>query len=131
MDNGIFESELNTTSNIYAVFEDNGMTGWAYLCDNENDSIIADCWIYNVLGYNDPSGEQRKDVPPLMPEKFLVDDPIVFQEVKDVGFKWSDDGCSVYIIINGVKIAFIDLHASRSYNVNIKTPCPWGEPLKM
>lgn len=131
MEDRIFESELNNISNIHAVFEDDGMTGWAYLYDENTGRIIADCWIYNVPDTNNLPQTERKDSPPILPKELLVDEPILFDEVKSVSFKWSDDGCSVYIIINGIVIAHIDPRSSKSQNVNIKTPCPWGEPLKL
>ncbi|MBR1663124.1 MAG: hypothetical protein IJ696_02215 [Ruminococcus sp.] len=131
MENNIFESDLNTTSNIYAVFEDDGITGWVYLYDNENSCIVADCWIYNASEANHRSREERKDVPPPLPKEYLVDDPILIKNVKDIRFKWSDDGYAVNVIINGYIIAYIDLCTSKSYNVNIKTSCPWGNPLTL
>lgn len=77
------------------VFEDNGETGYMYLCSsNENgefDKIVDHLWIYNQI--NPPIKECRK--------AFII---------------WSDDSSRTGLIIDGECWGIFDLFSKRKLN---------------
>jgi hypothetical protein len=56
----MFVSEPHPGSRRFAVFEDDGTTGYLYLTEPNGSKIAKDCWVYNQIPAPEPSEIQSR-----------------------------------------------------------------------
>ncbi len=124
----IFVSEQHPVSRRWAIFEDDGVSGWLYLTEPDSSKPIADCWIYNRIAAP-PSSEIKKyrGGPPPASSEFagseaLIDDA----NQSDMKFVWSQGGESVAFLMNGKAVGFIVTGVRQGFSRKLKKTGPWG-----
>lgn len=129
MSEGIFITDQHSVSGRWAVFEDDGVSGWLYLTIPNEQNPIADCWIYNRIQAPDPAEiEKYQDGPPPASSEYaghaaLVRDITEFQ----VQFVWSIDGNAVALIVDGVPMGYVLADRRGEHSKNLRKSGPWGE----
>lgn len=120
--------ETNPHSNKTARLEDHGHSGWLYLTDSDNQVVVADCWVYNRI----PAPKESEIVkfktssPPAVASyahthaEFTPFHSDIFE------LKWSPDGRSVALLINGIPFGFIPPGVQRGYSKHLIKNGPWG-----
>jgi hypothetical protein len=73
MDKGLFISDYNNYFQKWLIFEDDGITGWAYLTDKTSKNILVDCWVYNRIEAPDITEIHKfKNTPPPAPKQHII-----------------------------------------------------------
>jgi hypothetical protein len=127
-------SEQHPASRRWAMFEDDGTSGWLYLTEPGKRKPIADCWIYNRIpapAPDDISSYRDRGGPPPAPEGYAGPDALVnaLPDKRSVRFVWSLDGESVALHINQELMGFIAQGVQRGFSKNLVEAGPWGRPL--
>lgn len=118
MSKRIFLSHNNKSSGRWAVFEDDGVSGWLYLTNPNDQKPIADCWIYNRIQAIEPAEilEYRNGPPPASSEYACLG-ALIFDVVeKDIQIRWSDDGNAVSLLINEIPMGYISADGMSTVN---------------
>jgi hypothetical protein len=126
-----FISEQNPISRRWAVFEDNGVSGWLYLTEPGSEKPTSDCWVYNCVTVTERAEHyMSRGMAPPAPASYA--DPtaeITEMDESAFTFRWAEDGESVAIFINDVLMGFIISRQGRGYSRNLMKVGPWGNPL--
>jgi hypothetical protein len=127
---GPFLSEQHPRSGRYAVFEDDGTTGYLYLSAPHVPRPVQDCWIYNRIPAPTSLAGGERDAPPPVPASHCV--PSAQQsEAPDPGrlqLQWSMDGESVALLLDGLPLGLLSAAEPAGYARYLTQPCPWGRP---
>jgi len=124
-----FLSQQHPKSKRWAVFEDDGRSGWLYMTKQGSQDVVSDCWIYNRVRAPEAAQiEEFRDGPPpaikgVVGEGALVEAP----DEADMRFVWSEDGHSVAFIVEDIPLGFIVKPGKRGYCRNLLESCPWGK----
>jgi hypothetical protein len=131
MHTGPFISEQNPTSRRWAVFEDDGVSGWLYLTEPGSENPTSDCWVYNCVGVTESADKyMARGVAPPAPASYTdTNSEITVGDESAFGFRWAEDGESVAIFINDLLMGFIISGQKRGYSRNLVKNGPWGNPL--
>lgn len=131
----IYRSAFCKRSGRTVVFEDDGKSGWFYLSVPGRLDPAAAAWVYNRGETPDAPDEDsaREGAAPrasssqILPGGGLVaEDDDEFANSEFV-VKWSNDGCSAALLINGEPQAFIE-NAEEGYSRWLSRSCEWGHP---
>jgi hypothetical protein len=128
MDKQTLLCEVHPHSKKEARFEDQGHSAWLYLSRTDSPVVAADCWIYNrIPAPNESEISQFKTSSPPAVEscahphaEFTPIDSDIFE------LKWSRDGRSVALLINGIPFGFISPGVQRGYSKHLLKTSPWG-----
>lgn len=127
MQTGPLISEQNPTSRRWAVFEDDGISGWLYLTEPESEKPIADCWIYNRVAVTKSADEYISGgTAPPAPSSYTTPDAEMTADETDLTFLWAGDGESVALFIKGSLVGFVVSGRQRGYSRNLVKEGPWG-----
>ncbi len=121
-------SDKNPDSKRYAIFEDDGVSGWLYITGPDDMTFIGDCWIYNRIPAPDPIiiGAFRPGPPPA-PQGFAG--PNALQALPDwssIRLLWSDDGNAVALLMNNLPVGFVVADDKRGVSRHLANNGPWG-----
>src|SRR5687768_17060835 len=95
-DPGPYLNEQHATSRRYAIFEDDGRTGWLYLTAPDGPRPVADVWVYNRSAPPDRPGDLDRSRPPPMTGEFAGVGAVVEEPDRSSWrFRWSADGEAV------------------------------------
>ena len=131
MDN-MFLSYYNSISCRTIIIEEDDTVCWAYLTKPNSTDIDMDCWLYNRIDAPSKSDVYKyKNTPPPVPYDFLVDAHCYYGDIKenDVAIIWNNNGTEISVYINNIQVAIIDSISRKTYNINLKCCCPWGNPM--
>jgi hypothetical protein len=123
----IFISQKNSISLRWAIFEDDGYSGWLYLTLPDEEKPIADCWIYNRIEAPEPTEiKQFKNWPPPATSEYASSDSILSNpDETEFIFKWSKDGNSVALIFNNIPFGYIICNRKLGFSRNLIKSGPW------
>lgn len=118
----------NDTSCFVAVFEDDGTSGWLYLCDDKDRAPIADVWIHNrIIAPPRSEIEKYRGSPPPAACGYSDDSTICHDPDKhDWTFAWREDGNAVVIHRDGIPMAMLVASDRRGWSRNLLRNGPWG-----
>ncbi len=119
-----FDAVQHPVSSRWAVFEDDGITGFLYLTPPDEQRPIADCWLYNRI--EPPPDEEAQSyaesgTPP--PATISYAGPharYAPSAPPHVHFIWSRDGESVAVAVDGEVLGFITLVGRRAQSYSRK-----------
>lgn len=118
----------NDTSSLVAIFEDDGISAWLYLCGAGNRKPIADVWIHNRIDAPPTSEiEKYRGSPP--PAAFgYSDDSTICHDLNkhEWTFAWRKDGDAVAIQRDGIPMAMLVASDRRGWSRNLLRNGPWG-----
>ncbi len=128
MDKRTLISEKNPLSQKEARFEDHGHSGWLYLTRPNSPVVVADCWIYNRIKAPKESeiSQFRTSSPPAVATYAHSHAEFTPLQSDIFEFKWSPDGRSVALLINGIPFGFIPPGVQRGYSKHLTKVGPWG-----
>jgi hypothetical protein len=129
-DENLFLDNKHPVSRRLAILEDDGTSGWLYLCDVDSLKPVADAWVYNRIAA--PAVETiqsyHRDPPPAAQgyasEHAFCKDPSAYEW----SFIWSQDGESVAVAKDGEVVAFIVGGQKGGYSRELVQEGPWGHP---
>lgn len=129
LDTQPFIREQHPVSRRYAVFEDDGTSGWLYLTAPDEHRLVADAWVYNRVAPPENVKSTRPRPPPLI-ARFAAEGAVVTEPTRSVWrFRWSADGEAVALERDGTLVALIARGRKRGYSLHISAECSWGSPL--
>jgi hypothetical protein len=114
----------------WAVFEDDGVSGWLYLTEPRQMRPVADCWIYNRIediaasAFSITPGSP----PPACTEFIIPGAQYARRDSPEVAFEWTLDGEGVAVRINGTPVGFIAPGTAKGYSRFLAMESPWGKP---
>jgi hypothetical protein len=120
------------SSGRVAIIEDLGDSVWVFLTPPGESSIEQDCWLFNKPSAEaDPDLERyrKRSMPPPVPAQLLR--PEGKREVpaeERFSARWSKDGNSVVIAIDGVDVALASASLERGMSRYLLEECGWGTP---
>ncbi len=128
MDKSTLICEVHPRSKKEARFEDHGHSAWLYLTGPDSKVVLADCWIYNrIPAPEDSEIAQYKTSSPPAPVSYAHTNAEFTPLHSDIfEFKWSPDGRSVALLINGIPFGFIPPGAQRGYSKHLTKTGLWG-----
>jgi hypothetical protein len=128
---GPFVSEQNPTSRRWAVFEDDGVSGWLYLTEPESERPTSDCWIYNGLAITESAEEYRsRGMAPPAPSSYIGPEAEMIEADESAfSFQWAHDGESVALFMNDLLMGFIVSGQQRGFSRYLVKEGSWGNPL--
>jgi hypothetical protein len=128
-DAGLFVSQRHPGSRRRAIVEDDGRAAWLYLTRPDSSEPIADCWLYNRVPA--PAGcEAGQDDPRVVPASHVAS-PAPFPATAEpaVQLRWSEDGESVAVSIDGRLAGFIANAAGPGYSAQLRLGGAFGNVL--
>ena len=127
----LFLSEQNQNSGRFVFLADEGTAVWMYLTAPNEQTIVADCWVHNLVPAPEDLTEYRgKDSPPPATKEFAK--PGSFQPLPDpssVQFVWAPDGESVSLFIGNVLYGFIAAGVKNGFSRFLIKSGPFGAPI--
>ncbi|MCU7938547.1 MAG: hypothetical protein KZQ64_15590 [gamma proteobacterium symbiont of Bathyaustriella thionipta] len=120
--------ETHPVSKKEARFEDLGHSAWLYLTRPNSPVVVADAWIYNRI----PAPSETEIVqfktasPPAVASYAHVNAEFTPLQSDKFELKWSPDGRSVALLINGIPFGFIPPGVPRGYSKHLIKTGPWG-----
>jgi len=128
MDKITIISERHPLSNQQARLEDDGHSAWLYLTKENSPVVTADAWIYNRIAA--PSDTEivnfKTASPPAVSSYAHANARFTPLPSDTFEIKWSADGRSVALLINGIAFGFIPPGALRGYSRHLVKDGPWG-----
>jgi hypothetical protein len=129
-----FHSERHPISRRWAVFEDDGVSGWLYLTAPDEERPVADCWVYNRIpaptaemarGYAESGSPPPACVDYVGPEALYTG-----ADRPQVQLRWAEDGESVAVLIDQVALGAIIAGGGSGggFSRHLTRPGPWGQP---
>lgn len=120
--------ETHPHSKKEARLEDHGHSAWLYLTNSNSQVVVADCWLYNRIPApkENEIGKYKTSSPPAVASyahghaEFTPLQSDIFE------LKWSPDGRSVAVLINGIPFGFIPPGVQRGYSKHLTQTGPWG-----
>lgn len=120
MADDIFITSHNTSSNRYAVFEDNEKVAYLYLTEAGKPKPIKDAIAYSrvppVSKINWKKIKKTGDIPPLTRDVASAQGVIQSPSEDEFSFKWSAQGNAVALLRNGKPIAFTSSSEKFGYS---------------
>jgi hypothetical protein len=129
-----FHSEQHPLSRRWAVFEDDGVSGWLYLTAPNEERPIADCWVYNRIPASTAETSraymERGSAPPASAEYIDSEAHYTGAEQPLVQFVWAGDGESVAVLIDHLTLGAIIAGGGPGggFSRHLTRPGPWGKP---
>jgi hypothetical protein len=113
------------------VVANEGASVWLYLTERDGKKPIADCWLLNTVLpptelHKYPAG---KSAPPATQAYAGPDAQRPVPVEGTVEFRWSDDGESVAVLVNGDLLGFIAEGSTRGFSKHLVASGPFGRPL--
>jgi len=121
-------TETHPASKKEARVEDHGHSAWLYLTQPNSPVVVADAWIYNrIPAPSQAEITQFKTASPPAVSSYAHANAM-FAPLKSDAFelKWSSDGRSVALLINGIPFSFIPPGVPRGYSKHLIKTGPWG-----
>ncbi len=128
----MFVSEQHRGSRRFAVFEDDGTTGYLYLTAPDDQKPERDCWIYNRIPAPEPSEMKNcRGSPPPAARGYAgqhAHQPEPPEEA--VRFLWSDHGEAVCVCLGDRPTGFLVLGdgGHGGYSRHLIAEGGWGKP---
>ena len=96
------------------AFDDSGHSAWLYVTNPNSPVVTADCWIYNRITAPQESEirKYRTSSPPAVASYAHPHAEFTPLQSDIFEFKWSHDGRSVAVLINGIPFGFIPTRCS-------------------
>jgi hypothetical protein len=129
-----FHSEQHPLSRRWAVFEDDGVSGWLYLTAPNEERPVADCWVYNRISA--PTTETSRTYaelgspPPASVDYVDGEAQYTGAEPPQVQLVWAGEGESVAVLIDHVALGAIIAGGGPGEGISrhLTRPGPWGKP---
>lgn len=120
--------ETNPRSKKEARFVDHGHSAWLYLTNSDSQVVVADCWIYNRIPAPKESeiAQYKTSSPPAVASYAHAHAEFTPLQSDNFELKWSPDGRSVALLINGIPFGFIPPGVQRGYSKHLTKTGPWG-----
>lgn len=120
--------ETNPRSKKEARFVDHGHSAWLYLTNSDSQVVVADCWIYNRIPAPKESEitQYKTSSPPAVASYAHAHAEFTPLQSDNFELKWSPDGRSVALLINGIPFGFIPPGVQRGYSKHLTKTGPWG-----
>ncbi len=120
--------EKHPVSKKQARFDDSGHSAWLYVTNPNSPLVTADCWIYNRITAPQESEirKYRTSSPPAVASYAHPHAEFTPLQSDIFEFKWSHDGRSVAVLINGIPFGFIPPGVQRGYSKHLMKTGPWG-----
>lgn len=131
-DEGLWLELDSEASGRVAIIEDLGESVWVFLTPPGESSIEQDCWLFNKPSADDEPDLDRyrkRSMPPPVPAQLMR--PEGKREVpaeKRFSARWSRDGHSVVIAIDGMDVALASASLERGMSRYLREECGWGIP---
>lgn len=124
-------SQQNPWSRRWAVVANEGASVWLYLTEPDGKKPIADCWLLNTALAPTDLHEYRAGMsaPPATQAYAGPDSRGPVPVEGTVEFRWSDDGESVAVLVNGDLLGFIAAGSKRGFSKHLVAAGPFGRPL--
>ena len=125
----LFISEQHPVSRRWAVVEDDGRVAWLYLTEPDTRKSVADCWLYNRVETPAQFDSVRRR-PPVVPQTHAEAGATLQPPGRErVHLRWSPDGESVAVLIDGELIGFVARGQRRGFSRYIRVSGPFGSVL--
>jgi hypothetical protein len=121
-------SQQHPGSRRWAVFEDDGVSGWLYLTFPGIERPAADCWIYNRVAAPERLNPAEHFGGPPLAIRSVVKRGSRLRRAPKVKFGWAEDGESVALFIGGEPWGMIVKGEKRGYSICLAKDCSWGHP---
>jgi hypothetical protein len=115
-----------------AIIEDLEDSVWVFLTRPDDSAIEQDCWLFNkpsALDEPDLEHYRKRNMPPPVPAHLMQ--AAGKREVPDdkrFKARWSKDGNTVVIAIDGVDVALASAQLDRGMSRYLLEDCGWGRP---
>lgn len=124
-----FDSEASGRT---AVIADEGDSVWVYLTRPDDAAIERDGWLFNkpsAPAEPEPDDYQAQGTPPPAPARFIVSDGTrALPEPRSFGVRWSSDGHTALVLLDGLAIASVSASEERGMSRYLREACGWGVP---
>jgi hypothetical protein len=126
----IFLSEQNQVSRRWGILEDDGKSAWLYITEREEESIVADAFVYNRVDPIQKSKiREHRGGPPPICETYASTEAQMGNPVRgQFSLFWSRDGESVAVLSHSNPIAMIINTKKFGYSKAVAVDGPWGHP---
>ncbi len=128
----MYISEQHPSSRRFAIFEDDGTTGYLYLTAPDDAKPAGDCWVYNRFPAPEPAEIKKyRGLPPPAARGYAG--PNAQRSAPPEGsviFLWSQDGNAVSLLIDGDPNGFLIFGEAGhgGYSLHLIKEGPWGKP---
>jgi hypothetical protein len=121
-------SEQHPDSRRWAIFEDDGRSGWLYLTEPDRTAIAGDCWVYNRIPAPDLSEIAAfRPGPPPAAQGFAGPAALVVEpDASRMRLLWAGDGGAVALLADGTPLGFLVAGEPRGTSRNLARTGPWG-----
>jgi hypothetical protein len=120
------------TSDRVAIIEDLGDSVWVFLTPPGESSIEQDCWLFNKPSAPlepDVDSYRERSMPPPVPAQLIrAEGRREVPSEARFSARWSPDGHSVSIAIDGVEVAVASASLERGMSRYLTEECGWGSP---
>jgi hypothetical protein len=131
-DDGLWLEFDCETSGRVAIVEDLGDSVWVFLTPPDESSIEQDCWLFNTpAAPPDPDVDsyRERSLPPPVPAQLRhAQGQREVPAAERFSARWSDDGDSVAIALDGVEIAVASASLERGMARYLIEESGWGSP---
>jgi hypothetical protein len=129
MDDELFLSWQHPVSRRWAVVEDDGRAAWLYLTRPDGTEPVAACWLYNRVPA--PAGcDSSRGEPSVVPASHAVSpEPHPAPDEGAVSLRWSADGDSVAVLLDGRLAGFIAHATEPGYSAQLRQSGVFGNIL--
>lgn len=128
-DENLFIDDQHPKSRRFAVLEDDGTSAWLYLTKPDDQTPIADIWVFNRIDAPPVSAiESYRGSPPPAAIGYTNSETALIKSPLDHewSFLWSPDGESVAALKDDVPVAFLVSDEKQGYSRELIQDGPWG-----
>ena len=116
-------TSLSGASARQAVFEQTASSAWLYMTAPNGEPPIADCFLYNTGGEQQPDDEGPPPLDPQFASDYRIDLPVAEEDIELI---WSPDGNAVAARIRGEMVGFIAPDELQGYSRSVRDDCTWA-----